>query len=261
MASAPVVNDEDPYWGSPKDKTTNGRQPVNPKDFPKEYGVQRNQTYASLPLSLAGKGATTQTAGDRDAKEDLEDIQEDVEFLTRNGQKPVPWGWYQEGYDKEPTDPNLGPTDACGLHASYITHHNGPQYFGYVANNPKLSVNLHGLDDFFAAVKRNALPPEGGVFFVKGGYQNIFGLKPANPDPAVQKNFLGDDDHPAYSDAQISEAMVATAVNAIARSRYWSQCAIIITWDDSEGDYDHVPPPIRSRGPDRSVLTDGPRGP
>ncbi len=77
----------------------------------------------------------------------------------------------------------------------------------------------------------------------------------------MQKNFLGDDDHPAYSDAQISEAMVATAVNAIARSRYWSQCAIIITWDDSEGDYDHVPPPIRSRGPDRSVLTDGPRVP
>jgi len=64
----------------------------------------------------------------------------------------------------------------------------------------------------------------------------------------VQKNFLGDDDHPAYSDAQISEAMVAEAINKIANSPYWSQCAIIITWDDSEGDYDHVQPPLRTYG-------------
>ena len=99
------------------------------------------------------------------------------------------------------------------------------------------------------------------MFFVKGGYQNIFGLKPADPDPAVQKSFLGDDDHPAYSDAQISEAFLAKTVNAIARSRYWAQCAIIITWDDSEGTYDHVPPPIRSYGADKSVITDGPRVP
>ena len=67
--------------------------------------------------------------------------------------------------------------------------------------------------------------------------------------------------HPAYSDAQISEALLAKAINAIARSKYWGQSAIIITWDDSEGDYDHVPPPIRSFGPDKSVITDGPRVP
>src|SRR5208337_3153837 len=163
--------------------------------------------------------------------------------------------------DKEPTDPNDGPTDANGVHASYITHHNGPQYFGYIANNPDMSANLHGLQDFFAAVNQGSLPAEGGVFFVKGGYLNIFGMKPADPDAAVQRNFLGDDDHPAYSDAQISEALLAKAVNAIARSKYWGECAIIITWDDSEGDYDHVPPPIRSYGPDKSVITDGPRVP
>jgi phospholipase C len=40
------------------------------------------------------------------------------------------------------------------------------------------------------------LPKSGGVFFVKGGYQNTFGLEPADPDPKVQKNFLGDDDTP-----------------------------------------------------------------
>jgi phospholipase C len=260
----PVLNDEDPFWGSPKDMTATGKkQPVNPKDFAgaDPYGIQLNQTYATLLLSLAGKGARKQTFADRDPGGDLADVQRDVAFLTRHGQKPIPWGWYEEGYDKEPTDPNQGPTDANGLHASYITHHNGPQYFGYIANNPDLSRNLHGLKDFFKDVHKGKLPETEGLFFVKGGYQNIFGLKPADPDPTVQKNFLGDDDHPGYSDAQISEALVAKAVNAIARSKYWSNCAIILTWDDSEGDYDHEPPPIRSYGPDGSVITAGPRVP
>ncbi|MGH7968830.1 MAG: alkaline phosphatase family protein, partial [Limisphaerales bacterium] len=256
----PVLNNDDPFWGSPNDSTMQCRQPVNPKDFPRT-NVRSNQTYATLPLSMLGGDAAKATASDRDAPGDLADVQDDLAFLAQTGQKPVSWGWYQEGYDREPTDPGLGPTDANGLHASYITHHNGPQYFGYIANNPQLSANLHGLQDFFDALNQNTLSSRGGLFFIKGGYTNLFGLKPAAPAPAVQENFLGDDDHPGYSDAQISEAMVATAINAIARSPYWSECAIILTWDDSEGDYDHVPPPIRSYGPDGTVLTDGPRVP
>jgi len=259
----PVFNDDDPFWGSPSDPTpANEKLPVNPGDFPNGgYGIQLNQTYATLPLSLAGEDAAEVVSTDRDPEGDLGDVLDDVDFLTKKGQKAIAWGWYQEGYDQEPTDPNQGPTDANGTHASYITHHNGPQYFGYIANNPQFSQNLHGLEDFFTAVQTQALPKEGGVFFVKGGYQNLFGMTPANPDPTVQQNFLGDDDHPAYSDAQISEAMIAKAINAIARSPYWDQCAIVITWDDSEGDYDHVAPPIRSYGPDGSVITAGPRIP
>ncbi|MBU6410821.1 MAG: phosphoesterase, partial [Verrucomicrobia bacterium] len=257
----PVLNDDDPYWGSPLDTNPPGvKLPANPGDFP-GYGIQTNQTYAALPLSLAGKDAGKMVSTDRDPEGDLDDVMEDVAFLDRNGQRSVPWGWYEEGYDKEPTDPNLGPVDANGTHASYITHHNGPQYFGYVANNPRMSRNLHGLGDFFDAVNNGTLPQDGGVFFVKGGFQNLFGMTPADPDAAVQRNFVGDDDHPGYSDAQISEAMLAKAINAIARSPYWDQCAIIITWDDSEGDYDHVIPPIRSYGPDGSAISDGPRVP
>ncbi|MEJ2007548.1 MAG: alkaline phosphatase family protein, partial [Acidobacteriota bacterium] len=120
---------------------------------------------------------------------------------------------------------------------------------------------LHGLHDFFNALKLKTLPKSGGVFFVKGGFKNPFHLKPSDPDPQVQKNFQGDVDHPAYSDAQISEALVAEAVNAIAESPYWKESAIIITWDDSEGDYDHVPPPILAKGPDGSPISDGPRVP
>ncbi len=256
----PVVNDEDPFWGSPDDATSGPRMPVNPHDFP-GYGVQFNQTYATLPLTLAGADAGRQTAADPEGPSDLADVAEDIAFLAGKGGAAVPWRWFEEGFDREPDETDPGPTDANGTHASYITHHNGPQYFGYVANSPDMAANLRGLGDFFSALRDGTLPAGGGVFYVKGGYRNIFGMKPADPDPAVQKSFLGDDDHPGYSDAQISEALVAKAVNAIARSRYWSQCAIVITWDDSEGGYDHVPPPVRSIGPDRLALTDGPRVP
>jgi phospholipase C len=263
----PVVNDADPFWGSQFDYSAD-KMPVNPRDIrgtpPREYATQENLTFASLPLTLRRRTLAATAGADRDPDDDLADVRRDIAAITGRGGPPIAFGWYQEGYGHVPTNPgptNPGPTDAEGDHAAYVTHHNGPQYFGYVANNPRLRAQLHGLGDFFAAIARRTLPPGGGLFYVKGGYRNSLGLKPADPDPAVQKNFLGDDDHPGYSDAQISEALLATAINAIAASPYWRESAIIVTWDDSEGDYDHVPPPIRTKGPDGSVLTDGPRVP
>ena len=256
----PVLNDANPFWGSRSDHTpAEQKMPVNPKDFP-GFRSQLNLTYATLPLTLAGGNLQSVVKTDGDPDDDLADVQHDVRFITQLKQRSVPFGWFEEGYDKEPTDPN-DPVDADGTHASYITHHNGPQYFGYISNNSQMRQQLHGLEDFFTALQKRTLPPQGGLFFVKGGYRNIFHLKPADPDSRVQKNFLGDDDHPSYSDAQISEAMVSEAINRIAASPYWQQSVIILTWDDSEGDYDHVPPPIRTFGPDGSVVTDGPRVP
>ena len=256
----PVVNDADPFWGSQLDNSLH-KMPVNPRDIKGAalYDVQRNLTFATLPLTLQGKTLAATTTADTDPDDDLADIRQDIPAITAHGKTRIAFGWYQEGYDHEPADP--GPTDAEGMHASYITHHNGPQYFGYISNNPKFRADLHGLQDFFNAVDHRTLPKAGGLFYVKGGYENTLGLKPADPNPKVQKNFRGDDDHPGYSDAQISEAMVATAINKIAASPYWPESVIIVTWDDSEGDYDHVPPPIHSHGPDGSVITDGPRVP
>ena len=48
-------------------------------------------------------------------------------------------------------------------------------------------------------------------------------------------------DHPGGS-ADNGPAWVASLVNAIGQSRYWSSTAIIITWDDWGGWYDHVVP-------------------
>ncbi len=48
-------------------------------------------------------------------------------------------------------------------------------------------------------------------------------------------------DHPAINDGS-GPSWVASVVNAIGNSQYWSNTAIIITWDDWGGWYDHVSP-------------------
>jgi phospholipase C len=254
----PVAADANPFWGSAADTTTVGRQPANPKDG--KGAPQRNLTYATLPLTLQGKSLPEVTQSDRDAKGDLPDVLADVVQIGATGGAAIPWGWYQEGYDHEATDAGAA-ADSNGSHASYVTHHNAPQYFGYIANNPQMLTHLHGLGDFGTALAHHALPPGGGLYYIKGGTENTLGLKPFDPDAKVRKAFLGDDDHPAYADSQISEAMVADTVDRIARSPYWSQSAIVITWDDSEGDYDHVPPPVRASVSGESVVSEGPRVP
>jgi phospholipase C len=248
----PVTDDNDPFWGSAADPTVAGRQPINPGDNANSY--QLNQTYASLPLTFNGRDIRTISGFDRMKASDLLDVKSDIPAIEAMNSQAVPWGWYQEGYDREPTD-------GATLHTSYIAHHNGPQYFGYVSNNSKVSEHLHGINDFFEAIGTRSLPEKGGVFYLRGGYQNIARLKPADPDPVVQANFPGDDDHPGYSDSHISEALVAREVNSIVNSPYWDQSAIFITYDESEGDYDHVPPHIDKFSPAGLPLVHGPRIP
>jgi phospholipase C len=254
-AGVPVLSDDNPVWGSAADPSGRG-QPTNPRET---FRPNINQTYASLPLSLAGGTVGNLVQTDRDPDRDLMDVRRDISTIASRGKHRVAWGWYQEGYAREPTDPPSAP--AGGSHTSYIPHHNGPQYFGYVANNPAFAANLHGLEAFFGDIKAAALPAAGGLFYVRGGYENIAGLFPVNPDPSVRLKFRGDDDHPGYADSEISEALVARVVNAIARSPYWSDSVVIITYDESTGEYDHVPPPIVETGPGDLPLSRGPRIP
>ncbi len=237
--------------------------------------IASNLTFATLPLTFAGTGVESVTDQDRAPDLDLPDIGQDILFLgTRPGSrggKPVSWRWYQEGYDHEPTDP-----DGTATHADYVSHHDAPQYFGYIINNPALQANLRGEGDFFADIEHGSLPADGGVFYIRGGFGNLAGLNPPIqnqhfPNPAgltpsdvdaIDRTKSGDDDHPNYSDRQISEAMAARVVNAVAsRPEIWNQSAIIITYDESDGFFDHVPPRILSYGPDGLPLARGIRVP
>jgi phospholipase C len=54
----------------------------------------------------------------------------------------------------------------------------------------------------------------------------------------------GNSDHPRFgSQGDHGPSWVAQVVNAVGASPYWSNTAIIITWDDWGGWYDHVAPP------------------
>jgi phospholipase C len=286
----PNVTDSGPFAGSTLDKSAGPKPPYGPDEqafgapntappplapiagatlttvkllgTPGAYtGAQPPLTYASLPLSFMGNQITAIIAHDENPGLDLPDVQHDILAVAR--QKPVEWSWYQQGFAAEPFDGHvtIDLEPASTAHPSYIVHHNGPQYFGYVGDNPAETAHMHGLEAFRRDVAAHALPPQGGVFYVRGGYYNNDGLQTLNPNPNVRATFAGNDDHPGYSDSQISEALIADSVNAIAASPYWPQSVIIITYDETDGLYDHVPERVRSWGPDGLPLTGGPRIP
>ena len=269
LAAPPVVGDQQPFYGSQYDTTKTGRQPNSPKENYGDGNIAANLTFATLPLTFTGRNVVAAMKQDRSPDADLIDIAKDIPFVASKHGKPVPWRWYQEGYDHEPYE-----TGTEASHTGYVSHHQGPQYFGYLANNPAFRTNLRGMGDFFEDMKKGDLPAEGGVFYIRGGFTNLDGMKPPiqnvafpgalsqNDMDKIVKTKSGDDDHPGYTDRMISEAMAAKVINAVAsRPEIWRQSAIVITYDESDGFYDHVPPRILSYGPDGLPLARGIRIP
>ena len=259
----PLVHDPEPFYGSQFDTTTVEKQPYNPEDGCSNNDIASNLTFASLPLTFQGRRITEVMAQNLNPLFDAPDIQQDIPYIQSLDNEPVHWRWYQEGYDLESTD------TTTASHLSYVSHHQGPQYFGYLANTPPLRQNFRGMTDFFTDLANNVLP-HGGVFYIRGGYKNQMGLMPPITNPsttapeiaAIYAAKAGDDDHPSYSDRQLSEAMAARVINAVAGNPdIWERSAIIITYDESDGFYDHVPPRILSYGPDGLPLSRGIRIP
>ncbi len=101
----------------------------------------------------------------------------------------------------------------------------------------------------------NAQPPNATACVGSDWTNNVVLYTAQNPDPiltGISNSQLAsvswvipsgqNSDHPDM-DATGGPSWVATIVNAIGNSAYWSNTAIIITWDDWGGWYDHVPPP------------------
>ncbi len=223
----PVWVDLDPAWGPYNDEDSS---PIKEVD----------QTYANVLLNLEGAEAGKLTKY-------TQDIGDDIAFLRAKNQTPVNWTWYEQGYDN-PADPK---------HLTLVTHHLAPHYFGYVANNPTMDRHVADVTQFTSDVEQGKLG-DGGLFYLKGGFASNLGLKPAGAAP---QTFIGDDDHPGESDSQIAEADVAAFVNTIAHSKYWNQSAIVVTWDDPGGFWDHVAPPQWLVCPDGNPCGNGERVP
>ena len=90
------------------------------------------------------------------------------------------------------------------------------------ANGATFPVNhQYDISDFFAALKNGNLP---SVSYLKA--------------PAFE------DAHPANSDPLDEQRFVVGVINALQQSPEWGETAVIILYDDSDGWYDHVMPPI-----------------
>jgi phospholipase C len=172
-----------------------------------------------------------------------------VTFTGRNvgdllNTKGISWGWFQGGFHLLPTatDPTgcdrHTPPTAEGTVTSpspdYIPHHEPFQYYASTRNPDHLRPSSvaaightdaanHQYDthDFFDALDAGHLP---AVTFLKA--------------PAFQ------DGHAGHSDPIDEQKFIVTAVNKLQQSRYWRNMAVIITYDDSDGWYDHQMPPI-----------------
>jgi phospholipase C len=227
----PVTGDADPFEG-PYTSTSS------------QYEVPLS--FATMPLLLGGASAA-QAASVKGK------IPEDIDAVNKSGAAAIPWRWFQEGF--------VNGTGAVAK-SGYVAHHNAPQYFDYLRKNDAYWSHEGTVKDALAAIEGGTLGSS-GVFYIKGSSENEFGWKPANKNPIIQADFKGDDDHPGPgdSDHQVGEAFVATFVNAIAHSKYWDQSAIIVTWDDDGGFFDHVPPLRFEQCSDGYPCGDGPRLP
>jgi phospholipase C len=193
------------------------------------------QSYATMPVMLS-PGIDGQAVSDSD----FGLIENDITTEWKTNRPSIPWAWYEEGLY----------TGANGFSA----HHTAPLYFDYInhAGSPyatKTTLRDNTSTNGFISDIQNGTLPSTGVFWVKGGNDNTYGLTPADPiftsNSSGNQYYVGDDDHPGdtASDHAVAEAYLAEVINAIAQSKYWKDSIIIVTWDDSGGFYDHLPPP------------------
>jgi acid phosphatase len=135
----------------------------------------------------------------------------------------VNWKWYSGGW----TDALAGNPDR-----NFQFHHQAFAYFANYADGTKAKADhLQDETNFFADLKANALP---SVSFIK---------------PIGANN-----EHPGYASLLAGQQHVATLVQAIQASPYWKDTAIIVTYDEHGGRWDHVAPPAIDRwGPGSRV--------
>jgi phospholipase C len=146
----------------------------------------------------------------------------------------INWKWYSGGWDRalaisssNPTNNGIQKTDSS---ISLFQWHHQP--FAYYDNyapwtngvrNARSAAHLQDENKFFADVANNTLP---AVCFIK----------PLGPD----------NEHPGYASLMQGQLHVSNIVAAVqSNPALWAHTAIIVTYDEHGGRWDHVAPPTR----------------
>ncbi|WP_197513310.1 phospholipase C [Acidihalobacter aeolianus] len=160
--------------------------------------------------------------------------------------KDVTWGGFMGGFDLKAK--NANGTTGCGrstysatVHRTvkdYIPHHDWFQYFKSTANP------THARPSSIAAIGRTYEPgthkrdPANHEYALR----DFFAAVKAGNYPAVSylKAPAYEDGHAGYSDPLDEQAFVTRVVNFLEHQPGWKDTAVIVTWDDSDGWYDHA---------------------
>jgi phospholipase C len=147
-----------------------------------------------------------------------------------NGKK-ISWGWFQGGF----RDPSQAHTcDSADPKKDYTPHHEPFQYYASTSNPKHLpptgaamigkddqANHQYDLADFWSALDSGNLP---AVCFLKA--------------PAYQ------DGHAGHSGPVCEQEFLVETINRLVKSPDWKDMAILISYDDSDGWYDHQAPPV-----------------
>jgi phospholipase C len=143
----------------------------------------------------------------------------------RLSQKDVSWAWYSGGWN-----------DALAGHADplFQFHHQPFAFFANFADGTAAKAkHLKDETDFIASARAGTLP---AVSFVK---------------PLGEVN-----EHPGYTNVLSGERHVEDLLTALRSNPHWKHTAVIITYDENGGFWDHVAPPVIDQwGPGSRVPT------
>jgi len=153
--------------------------------------------------------------------------------------KGVSWAWYAGGWNAALADGRQEPKakraiiyNREGGSPNFQAHHQPFNYFArFAPGTSDRALHLRDEDDFADAIDAGTLPQ---VAFYKP------------PGRFTQ--------HPSYTDLMSGDEHIAQLLERLRRSPQWETSAIIVTYDENGGFWDHVPPPAGDRwGPGTRV--------
>jgi phospholipase C len=165
----------------------------------------------------------------------------------------ITWGSFMGGFDLSVVNANgttgclrqtnpTAPGTPAFTSVDYIPHHAWFQYYASTSNP------THARPSSVQAIGHSLIPHTNKPDPANHNYDinDFFATLKANNLPAVSflKASAFEDGHAGYSDPLDEQHFLVRVTNALQKSPEWSETAVIILYDDSDGWYDHQMPPI-----------------
>jgi len=142
--------------------------------------------------------------------------------------KGVSWAWYSDGWNQAQADGRRDPREKITViyngeagSPNFQAHHQPFNYFAHFApGSRERTQHLKDGEDFLAAIARGNLPQVS--FYKPGGRLS---------------------QHPGSTDIESGDRHIAELLAQLRASPQWPRMAVIVTYDENGGYWDHVPPP------------------